>query len=388
MTTLEDSPALADRVRRYGTGTASFLVWWRQALVGWLPARWRVLLGLAQDRLLLSPQGDELRLQWQNLNGLHEVARLPLPLQDAELEKVLGNRLSALPRWLLLPPGMVLRRGMLLPAAAAERLRDVVGYEVDRQTPFNAAAVRFDARLLKRREDGQLEVELVAVPRPAFEESLAGLGGLAGALVGVDALDAGGVPLGVNLLPHEQRRSRSNPMRSWNLVLAAVALVALVAIAWQVLDNRRDAAATFSAQVDARAAEARKVAMQRDRLRDIVDGARFLDQTRASRPTTVEVIDEVSRRLPDNTYLEKLAIEGDRLLLIGLSPEASALVGKMEGSRLWKSPALSGALQPDPRTRRDRFSLTADLVGNAAAKSAAAKSAAAKQEAADGSAQR
>ena len=61
-------------------------------------------------------------------------------------------------------------------------------------------------------------------------------------------------------------------------------------------------------------------------------------------------MDELSRRLPDNTYLEKLSIEGDQLLLIGLSSEASALVGKLEGSKLWHSPALTGALQPDPRT--------------------------------------
>ncbi len=367
MTTLQDSPALADRIRRYGVGTRSFLIWWRHALVSWLPARWRVLLGLAQDRLLLAGVGEDMQLQWQNANGLRDVARLPLPLQEADLERLLGNRLSALPRWLLLPPGMVLRRGMLLPAAAAERLRDVVGFEVDRQTPFSATAVRFDARLLGRRDDGQLEVELVAVPRPAFEDALSSLGGLAGGLVGVDALDATGMPLGVNLLPQEQRRNRSTPMRSWNLVLAAVTIAALAAAAWQVLDNRRNAAKAFSSQVDTRAAEARKVAIQRDRLRDILEGAKFIEQARASRPTTVEVIDEVSRLLPDNTYLEKLAIEGDRLLLIGLSPEASALVGKMEASTLWKSPALSGALQPDPRTRRDRFSLTADLVGSSPA---------------------
>ena len=316
---------------------------------------------------MLAGAGEEVLLQWQNAKGLHDVARLPLPLQEADLERLLGNRLSALPRWVLLPPGMVLRRGMLLPAAAAERLRDVVGFEVDRQTPFTASAVRFDARLLGRRDDGQLDVELVAVPMPAFEDALSALGGLAGGLVGVDALDAIGMPLGVNLLPQAQRRNRSTPMRRWNLVLATVAVIALAATAWQVLDNRRQAAKAFSTQVDARAAEARKVAIQRDRLRDIVEGARFLDQARASRPTTVEVIDEVSRLLPDNTYLEKLAIEGDRLLLIGLSPEASALVGKMEASTLWKSPALSGALQPDPRTRRDRFSLTADLVGSASA---------------------
>ena len=51
----------------------------------------------------------------------------------------------------------------------------------------------------------------------------------------------------------------------------------------------------------------------------------------------------------------------DRLTLIGLSSEASSLVGRLEGSKLWRAPALTGALQPDPRSRRDRFTLTADL---------------------------
>lgn len=367
MSTLNDSPAFADRIRRYGSGTGSFFHWWRQALVSWLPARWRVLLGLAQDRLLLSHEQEELRVQWQDVAGLRDLVRLPLPLHEPELEKVLGNRLGALPRWLLLPPGRILRRSLLLPAAAAERLRDVVGFEVDRQTPFAVGAVRFDARLLQRRPDGQLEAELVAVPRPAFDEAMAAVGSLAASLVGVDASDAQGRPLGVNLLPVEQRRHRHNPLRTWNLALAAIALLAVVACAWQVLDNRRQAAAAFAAQVEVQANQARVVAVQRQRLVDVVEGAAFLDRTRASLPTAVEVMDEVSGRLPDNTYLEKLSIEGHQLLLIGLSSEASSLVAKMEGSKLWKSPALSGALQPDPRSRRDRFSLTAELVGSAPA---------------------
>ena len=77
----------------------------------------------------------------------------------------------------------------------------------------------------------------------------------------------------------------------------------------------------------------------------------------------VAVIDELTRRLPDTTYLEKLSIEDDRLTLIGLSREAPALIGRLQGSRLWSSPALTGALQPDPASGRDRFTLTAELVG-------------------------
>jgi general secretion pathway protein L len=72
-------------------------------------------------------------------------------------------------------------------------------------------------------------------------------------------------------------------------------------------------------------------------------------------------MDELSRRLPDGTYLEKLAIEDNRLTLIGLSNEAPALIGRLQDSKLWRSPALAGALQTDPSTRKDRFTLTAEI---------------------------
>ncbi|RZA36407.1 MAG: general secretion pathway protein GspL [Lysobacteraceae bacterium] len=361
MNTPQENPSLLQGVRRYRVGTGDFLAWWKESLLSWVPLRWRVVFGLARNRLLLSQAGDRLRLQVHDANGLQELALLPLPLEAIQLDGVLGNRAAKLPRWLLLPAGSALQRRMLLPAAAAERLRDVVRFEIDRQTPFTADHVRFDARVMGRRADGQLDTELVAVPRASFDAALAGLGDLAGSLVGVDASDGAGSPLGVNLLPAELRRRRHDPLSTWKWVLAGVAVLALVAGLWQVLDNRRAVAEAFAAQVDARAVQARVVATQRQQLVDIVEGTAFLDQARAERPTSIEVLDELSRRLPGNTYLEKVGIEGDRLTIIGYSPEASALVGLMQGSRLWRAPALSGAVQPDPRTRLDRFTLVADL---------------------------
>src|SRR4030095_9392843 len=104
-----------------------------------------------------------------------------------------------LPRWLVLPANAGLRRRMTLPAAAAERLRDVVSFEIDRQTPFTAQTAAFDARILARRAaDGQLEVDLVAVPPPASQPRLDALGGIAATLAGVDLSDSSGAPIGVN----------------------------------------------------------------------------------------------------------------------------------------------------------------------------------------------
>lgn len=357
---------------RLGPGPRSFLAWWTGALASWLPLRWRVLLGLTQDRLLIQHLDQELRLRWQEAEQLRDVAQIPAPATAEELQALLSRRLAELPRWLLLPAGSVLRRRLLLPAAAGERLRDVVRFELDRQTPFTADQVCFDARVLGRREDGQLDTELVVVPRARFDMAMGALEPLSADLVGVDAADADGLPLGVNLLPGDLRRAGHAPHRGLHLALASVAAIALLFAAWQMLDNRRAAAEAFEAQMESRAGEARRVSAKRQQLVELAQGATTLDQTRASRPTAVEVLDEVTRRLPDNTYLEKLSIEGQRLLLIGLSPEASGLVARLQGSPLWRNPALSGALQPDARSRLDRFTLTAELVGSAAAPAAPA----------------
>lgn len=361
--------SLRQRLGRAGgwlrPGVGSFWSWWTHALASWLPPRLRMLFGLAHERLLLRHDGGSLHLALERGDALAEIATLPWAAHDDggddPLASLLAGRAADLPRWLLLPASIGLRRRLTLPAAAGERLRDVVAFEIDRQTPFAAADVSFDARIVARRGD-QLDAELVVVPRAALERATTALGPLAATLAGIDIAGDDGHALGVDLLDGARRRRRVDPWRPWNWAFAAVAVVALAMAMWQMLGNRRAVADAFAAEVQARAQDARKVEAQKRQLVDLVEGMTFLQQTRAARPTAVEVLDELSRRLPDSTYLEKLSIEDDQLLMIGQSSDASALVGQLEGSKLWRSPALTGALQPDPRTRRDRFTLTAQLV--------------------------
>lgn len=322
----------------------SFLAWWGRALAAWLPPAWRRALGMDRGRMLLRA-GDDAR-------------DVPEAMSD-------------LPRWLLMPAASGLRRRLVLPAAAADRLRDVAGYEIDRQTPFAKDAVTYDARVLGRRGDGQVDVELVVVPRARLDEQLAQLGDAATQLAGADLADADGEPVGVNLLPMDLRRRRHDPMRGWNALLALVFVAATATMLAVVLHNREDAARRLQAQVAQQASAARAVSMQRAELVALVGGRAWILRERAARPQLVSVLDEVARRLPDDTWLDKLAVDNDRLLLIGRSAQASALVARMEGAPQWRSPALTGTLQPDPRSGRDRFTLAADLAVAPAAKTAA-----------------
>ena len=349
---------------KLGTSAGGLFAWWRTALAAWLPARWQTLFGWARDRLLLVGDGNGFQLRLDRAGEILDLGHLPLPAPDAPddtLAPVLGPQIVDLPRWLVLPANSGLRRRMLVPAAAVDRLRDVLRFEIERQTPFEAGDVVFDALLIGRRADGQADIELIVVPKASFDAALASIGPFAVTLAGVYIAGPGGVPVGVNLLPPERRVRVADPWRVWNWALAAGAVLALALGLWQLLENRRAAADVLEQQVASRSDAARRVTLQRQQLVDAVQGAAFLDRARSGRPTNVEIIDELSRRLPDTTYLEKLAIEDDHVLLIGLSTEASALVPRLEGSPLWKSPALTGALQPDPRTRRDRFTLTAEL---------------------------
>jgi general secretion pathway protein L len=210
--------------------------------------------------------------------------------------------------------------------------------------------------------DGQLQVELVVIPRAQLDQWAQQAGPWAQAVAGVDAVDAAGRPLDVNLLPLAQRQPYRDPMARWNWLLAASAIVLLALAGHQLLDNRQAAADQLRAQVDDAARDARRVAAERQQLQSLVEGAAFLEGRRGEHASTVELWNELTRLLPDGTYLEKLSIEGNTLQLIGLSREASQLVPLLQDSPLWRKVNLTGVLQADGATSgRDRFTLTAEL---------------------------
>lgn len=338
---------------------------WRElvaALLSLLPARVRALVEGDDQRLFLLRQHDEVELVAAGRRGDTVLGRLPL--DDASALDDARHRLdgSAVPRWLLLPVSQVLRRTLVLPVAAEPRLREVLAFELDRQTPFSADQVSFHGRVLSRDAAAQqLGVELLVLPRSRLDAEVLALGALADDLAGVDVLDDGGRRLGVNLLPESRREHRSDPVRRLNAALAVVAVVALFAALLLTLANRREVRDDFRAQVEAATAQARQARLLRNQLQVSAQAANFLAATRASRPTMLEVLDDITRRIPDDTSLDKLSINDDNLVMVGHSRAAPALVALLQESPLLVEPALSGAVQADPRTGRDRFTLAARI---------------------------
>ena len=337
------------------------------AVLDLLPASLRRALGAQPRLLLVRVDGGELQLLSSVDSRIQPIGRVPADDPDllATLLARLDDNATDVPRWLLVDPGQVLRRTIPLPASAESRLRDVLQHEIDRQTPFAADQVMFEPRVVSRDPVNKLiRVELVVLPLARLHALLAATGPLAAGLSGVDVAEADGSRLGVNLLPSAQRGTSAD--RAWriNLVIGAVIVAIAFAAMIVALGNRSVALEETTARVKLANAQARTVRQLRADLSTSIEAANFLDRQRAQQPTMIELINDLTVRIPDDTVLEKISFNEGRMVLVGQSRQAAALVGLLQASPLLRTPAIAGAMQPDPRTGMDRFTLTATVVGS------------------------
>lgn len=375
-----------DRVRRAWRDSPlpGFFAWWLGELKALLPARWRAKLGSGEVWHLLS-LGDG---QWsiRQSGALYAAAQWPdepalaeAPLASGPpasyVKAVAATEAEDLRLALCLPTGVALRRALTLPQAARDNLRQVAAYEMDRQTPFRAEQVYYAVRPLGGpTAAGRFPAELVVVPKAALDPLLARLQAQRLTVDAVDLAEGQG-RLGVNLLPPAMRPHHSRPRQRLNLVLGAVCLILLVLCLNQWQRNREAALAAMQAQVDSLRTQAAQVNTLRQRLQDYAGAATFLSRRKAAAAPVIGVLQELTERLGDDTWLERLSIDNSgRLGFQGQSPQAAKLVDALRGAQLVGEASFQGTIQKDPTTGKERFYMSAQVHAPAAAKPAAAAS--------------
>jgi general secretion pathway protein L len=358
------------RTRLAKTPLPGFFAWWGRNLAACLPPRLRAIVSARSDHLLVQAEGEEL-IVWreQGDGGTSEYGRISLSIapdaQAAAFHRLRGAIEDPAARTVYcMPAERVLHRTLTLPAAAEDNLRQVLAFEMDRQTPFKADQVYFDSRVLGRDATGRnLRVDLVVMPRAQLDAELTRIAGADLALAGIDSwIDApGGARRHTNLLPPE-RRSRNRDMRMPLILgLGALAIVLLAVNMGQSLANRAAAAQAMEAEVEAAKVEARRVAEQKKQLVDLVNGANFLTDKKRQGPLMIALLDDITRRLPDDAYLERLSENDGQVQMQGEADEAAKLIGLLVDSPYLSNPGFQGQVQPDPRSGKDRFTINADL---------------------------
>ena len=269
-------------------------------------------------------------------------------------------------------PELTLSRSVKLPAAAAENLAEILGFEMERLTPFRASDVYY--RYYVRSEDRQsrqLHVQLALVQRRAVDGALGALEDWDLEPLSNEVGDGAGqreITTGEGALELDFRSAQFKE-RSWSgvntLLLGVNAVLLAVAVALPLWSQRGELGELENEfeQAKSGAEVAQGLEAEIDRLRGASD---FLARHAVERPITVAVLDELSAALPDSTWLFRFEIKNKQVRLQGTSGSASALIGILEESPQFRDANFSSPVVREGSTGKERFNLTASLVARAA----------------------
>lgn len=248
-----------------------------------------------------------------------------------------------------------LKKSVRLPLAAEENLRQVLAFEMERHTPFHADNVYFDYRP-KARDSKQrkLEVDLTVVQKPVVDEALDVVADWELRFSPDTGLEGKG---GFTFLP---RVYRAHTTRGLNRALIVLNLVALAAAALIPIYQQERYIDSLQQRADrARAAAMASVEVQ-DRI-DALEQRRALFEQTKSGPSAVELIEELARIIPDGTWLHRLDFKSGEVQFQGLSDAASALIGVVESSPMFREARFGSPITRDARSGRERFHISAKL---------------------------
>ena len=94
----------------------------------------------------------------------------------------------------------------------------------------------------------------------------------------------------------------------------------------------------------------------------MAEASQFLIEKKASDILVVEVVDQVSRILPDHTWIARLDLTGTELQIQGQSAAASSLIGLIESSAWFENARFRSPVVQITGTDYARFHLSANVV--------------------------
>ncbi len=335
-----------------------FLEWWGSQLRSLVPARFDRPAGGA-DALIAD-------VSVAGMLGLHRRRRgteqrvVQVRGDDAAapgLRAALAGRPRGEPVLLRIPPDWVLERPVSLPLAAERDLGRVLGYEMERLTPFSAGELVWDHEVRSRdRARARLALRLTMVPRAFVEPTLQTLRAQ-GAMP--DALEAV-LPDGTRVLKlvHEGG-GKADGVSVRSLAVAAAVLGVLAAtspfvrqsLALGTLQERLEAMAPRIAQVDA---------LRRRIAGSTAGGDAVAAETRRL-GDTLEALAALTEVLPDDSYLTEFTMRERKMTMAGLGASAPRLISALSADPRVRNPAFTAPVTRSETNHLDVFAIRAEL---------------------------
>jgi general secretion pathway protein L len=346
-------------IRALGAG---FFTWWFAELMA-LASTLRPLMRARGNTLTLDTSDEQWRLRYRT--GAHMVELGPVDLKTG-LNSCLpkGTKLENTVLKVLVAPDKALRKSLDMPSVAEPDLRNALHFEIDRHTPFRPDNVYFDYRIVARRpQQKRMTVELTTVPREVVDALLSQVQdwGVRPSIVDIAANDAPD-GIGINLLKGSgEEHSKSGLSRL--AVGYVVTLFALLAgVIYVPLHQLSATDQLLLKQLAEEKDKAQQIMAMRAEAEQAVRAARFLDERKKSVPGVLHTINDLTRTLPDHTWLTSLTRHNNQMTISGKSAAAAELIALLGDISLFQNPAFSSPIMQEPQGKLENFEMSFELV--------------------------
>ncbi len=251
----------------------------------------------------------------------------------------------------LIASGFFFLREMNVPKTALQALPRILDQELLRRTPFQLADVWHEGTIAGPPTGSIAAISHWIVRKDRAAAALAELGLT---VDDVDCLAIEGTLDEATPRPVINFRANGNEDPAWALrttrLLALAGLVATV-LALLLFEWSQ---ASVAASIEDELAEVRQAAQGG---RDAIDPAARLFALKAD-VGILETLDELSRILPDHTFLTEARVADGKVTISGLSAGAARLVRTIDQSPMFAEAALAATITPDANEHKERFTIT------------------------------
>ena len=251
-------------------------------------------------------------------------------------------------------------RHLLVPIAARLNLREILGFEIERETPFGLAEVYWSYGV--RRKDsarGLIEIDLFLVPRNSIEPLVEIIRAAGLDPVGID-VDTGTNATALIPLHPQNRWQQARSQRALAPLVASAAVLTVIAIALPFI-RQQWALSSADAMITTLAEPAREASALRQSADQLTKTVAALKDEYERNGSAVATLAAITKSLPDETYLTALNLRDGRLTMSGLSPSAAQLIGLLAQTPGFREPAFASPVVENEGKGLEAFTIIVNV---------------------------
>jgi general secretion pathway protein L len=259
---------------------------------------------------------------------------------------------------LSVPASDCLSRRLKLPKMADYRIGQILDLDILRVTPFARADI-----MSGWYRDAEGSIAHVMIRRRLADEAIGKLRRNGLEVAGIAILGEDGDRLPLLIEPDEGRKQKRETSRWTKAATASVFsfLLALSIWGWMKFAHQADRLAALDEQIEIVRSEAKLVRAKLDELQSRSRELSSLKLRKKTQHRSSAIWNELSSILPDNAWLQALAINGDSVSLEGMAGKPEELIARIEKSSLFANASLASAVSNIAGEGQSRFAIRAHI---------------------------